>query len=366
MNWNREHEEAMRNPRPGFERGITGLIRSLAELAKAHYDRYGVYIFEDGYLGDEWSQILSSAHAMLNGETGRLDCGTLSRQIEDLRTSGGSPDAVQRVNEVTTPKAVPKKARVELAPIGTKQLTERQRDLLSLIRVEGNLAVYSGTDRIQDWNALKSVMIALGAKWKTGKGFLFPEDVDADQIVATAYHTGQIIDPRQAEFFETPSELAQAMAEFIDPQEGDLVLEPSAGRGALVRAIRAKCPEAELVVCEPLPLHRAELMGLGCKLWGDDFTTAPEGRTFDHVIMNPPFSRRQDVKHITKALGLLRPGGRLAAIASAGVLYRDDTIGKGFRALIESHGGTIEKNPEGCFKAAGTGVSTVTIFLTKA
>lgn len=61
-----------------------------------------------GPTGEEWSQILSSAHCLLNGETGRLDCGTLSRQIEDLRTSGGSPDAIQRANEATTPKAAPK------------------------------------------------------------------------------------------------------------------------------------------------------------------------------------------------------------------------------------------------------------------
>lgn len=355
----------MRNPRPGFERGIVGLIRSLAELAKAHHDRYGVFISEDGYLGDEWAQILSSAHALLNGETGRLDCGTLSQQIEDLRTSGGSPDAIQRANESTTPKAAPKTTRVEKAPIGTKTLTERQRDLLSLIKVEDNLAIYTGSERIPDWAALKSVMVALGGKWRSGKGFQFSADVDADLVVSTAYHTGEIIDPKEAEFFETPRELAEEMAAWIDPREGDEILEPSAGRGALVRAIQARCPQAKIVACEPLPLHRTELMELGVELWTDDFTTA-EGRTFDHVIMNPPFSRRQDVRHITRALGMLRPGGRLAAIASAGVLYRDDVIGREFRALIESHGGTITKNPEGSFRAAGTGVSTVTIKIVKA
>lgn len=359
----REHEDALRNPAPGFERGIVGLWKSLAELAQAHFDTCGTYISEDGYLGDEWAQILSSAHSLLNGETGRLDCGTLSKQIEDLRTSGGSIDAIQRCREATSPKAAPKLPKVEKVQIGAKSLTERQRDLLSLIRVEDNVATYTGSERIPDWTALKSVMTALGGRWRAKKGFVFNDEVDADLLVAEAYETGLIIDPKTAEFFETPKELAEEMAAWLDPQPGDMVLEPSAGRGSLVRAVK-KRQSVWMVVCEPLPIHRTELLELGVELWGEDFTTA-EGRTFDHVIMNPPFSRRQDVKHISKALTHLREGGRLAAIASAGVLYRDDTMGREFRALVEQHGGTIERNAEGSFKGAGTMASTVMIKITK-
>lgn len=360
-----QHGEAMRNPRPGFERGMVGLIKSLAELASAHRDRYEVFISEDSYMGEEWAQILSSAHSLLNGETGRLDCGTLSQQIEDLRSSGGSPDAVARVVSATAPKATPKRERTALAPIGTKQLDERQRDLLSLIRVEGNLAVYTGTEQIPDWAALKSVMVALGGKWKSKSGFIFPDDIDAREAVRLAYETGEIIDPKAAEFFETPEHLADQLAAWIRPQPGDVILEPSAGMGALVKAVQRVCPEAKIVACEPLDAHVKALEALGCEVAERDLRKLDRSRQFDAVIMNPPFSKRQDVAHIEAALGLLRVGGRLAAIASAGVMYRDDETGRAFRALIETHGGRIEANPEKSFAAAGTGVSTVSIFLEK-
>lgn len=248
----------------------------------------------------------------------------------------------------------------EKKPIGSKQLTPRQIELIAKIKVEDNVAIYDSAERIPDWPALKKVMIALGGTWKTRKGFVFGDDVDAYEIVRIARETGEIIDPREAEFFETPVSLADEMAAWLDLQEGDDVLEPSAGMGSLVRAVQRIVPNLRVTVCEPLSSHQKALKALGCEHWGADFMEA-EGRPYDKIIMNPPFSRRQDVRHITRAVGMLKPGGRLAAIASAGVVYRDDRIGREFRALIESLGGSIEPNPPKSFE--GTAVQTVMIKL---
>jgi hypothetical protein len=77
--------------------------------------------------------------------------------------------------------------------------------------------------------------------------------------------------------------------------------------------------------------------------------------------MNPPFSKRADIKHVMHAFKFLKPGGRLVAIMSAGVSFRDDKLGTAFRSIVIGNGGTIEPNPEGSFKASGTSVSTVMV-----
>ncbi len=262
--------------------------------------------------------------------------------------------------------------------IGRAALSDRQRQLLSHIKVENNLAVYTSPDRIPDWDLLKRIMLALGGTWKTGGkkapgGFRFPDDLDAAELVRLAKETGEITDPKAAEFFWTSDELADVLAAFIDPKIGDEILEPSAGEGALVEAIHRLCPTCMVDCVEPLERSREVLMamGAGVRLISqaeEDFLLLDPpraGELYDAVIANPPFGKRADVIHITRMLDWLKPGGRLAAIASAGVKYRDDARGRAFRELIASHSGVILDNEDGAFLHAGTGVRTVRILLTK-
>jgi 16S rRNA G1207 methylase RsmC len=82
---------------------------------------------------------------------------------------------------------------------------------------------------------------------------------------------------------------------------------------------------------------------------------------FDRIVMNPPFADQQDIRHVRHALGFLKPGGRLVAIMSAGVTFREDRLAREFRALVEDRGGTIEELPADAFKASGTGVLAVLV-----
>lgn len=266
------------------------------------------------------------------------------------------------------------KAKVESPEdIGKRRLSDRERELLRNLRVESNFAVYVPEEFIEDWALLKAIMQALGGSWqrKTKKrpgGFAFPDDADAQELVRLALETGEILDARAAEFFETGSELADELARWLDPKPGERFLEPSAGKGALVRALLRVCPDVDVTCVEAFRENRDALFDAGFKLWQQwDFLQAPHDLLppFDGVAMNPPFSKRQDILHITHALRFLRPGGRLAAIASAGVLYRDDKMGREFRALVEQHDGTITKNPKGSFAHAGTMVETVLVRLTR-
>ncbi len=81
--------------------------------------------------------------------------------------------------------------------------------------------------------------------------------------------------------------------------------------------------------------------------------------------MNPPFEGRADIHHVTRAFGMLAPGGRLAAIMSSGVAYRSDRIATEFREFVKANSGEIIENPEGAFLESGTGVRTVSVVMTK-
>lgn len=82
--WRLEHQEAVRLPKRGFEGAIVDTLKSLAEYADAHRDRYESEVGEDGVLGDHFEEIARGLIGLLNGETGRLDCGTLDRAIRQL------------------------------------------------------------------------------------------------------------------------------------------------------------------------------------------------------------------------------------------------------------------------------------------
>jgi len=75
--------------------------------------------------------------------------------------------------------------------------------------------------------------------------------------------------------------------------------------------------------------------------------------------MNPPFVNGQDIQHITHALHMLKPGGRLVAICANGPRQQEK-----LRPIVEQHGGRWESLPADTFKDSGTGVNTVLLRLT--
>jgi 16S rRNA G1207 methylase RsmC len=82
------------------------------------------------------------------------------------------------------------------------------------------------------------------------------------------------------------------------------------------------------------------------------------GAQFDRVLMNPPFEKGGDVKHIQRAFGMLKPGGRLVAICANGPRQALT-----LRLLAEKSGGLWEELPEGAFADEGTSVKTALIVI---
>ena len=155
------------------------------------------------------------------------------------------------------------------------------------------------------------------------------------------------------QLFPTPPALAARMVELAGIEAGDRVLEPSAGTGNLAKAIRSAVPDAHLDLIEIDPRLCSILKTSGFEVSCCDFLAAsmpvcPDSEdSHDCVLMNPPFSKGQDVAHILHALKFLKPGGRLVALCANGSRQQAE-----LRPLAT----TWEELPEGTFADQGTNV----------
>jgi hypothetical protein len=86
--WQERHTLAVRAPR-GAEGPIVNLLDAWTRYANQHAARYDSGIGSDGVLGPEWATIGRAIRGLLNGESGRLDCGTLDGFILDTLKSEG-------------------------------------------------------------------------------------------------------------------------------------------------------------------------------------------------------------------------------------------------------------------------------------
>lgn len=176
-------------------------------------------------------------------------------------------------------------------------------------------------------------------------------------------------------YFPTPPDLAARVADLL-PAGPLTVLEPSAGDGALVRAVLDANAEAYVVAVEPngqLSAMLARISADRLRVHRDtfeDFDVRPDGTTppelFGAVVMNPPFSAPGHpvlwAEHVLRAYDHLAPGGRLVAIVPVSFEYRITRITTQVRELVTELGG-FEVLPDDSFKNAGTGVRTVLIWL---
>lgn len=215
------------------------------------------------------------------------------------------------------------------------------------------------------YTAVNKILEAVGGKWdKKAKAHAFPADVR--EALGVAVDNGHI-EVEVDGFYETPAAVIDRMMSYAPDGDGDgmAILEPSAGLGAIAKVLEARYPTGHLV-CIERNAARCEMLkdDMGFIVRCLDFMEYVPHWPFDLVVMNPPFERGQDVDHITRAYDMLVPGGRLIAIAGAGVAFRSDRKTAALRELI-AECGLMEPLPAGSFKDSGTGVNTVLIVIDK-
>lgn len=115
---------------------------------------------------------------------------------------------------------------------------------------------------------------------------------------------------READFYATPVE---AVYSFLDSYDGirpeDSILEPSAGNGNIIKALRSRGYENYISAVELREEEAVHLVGLADHIYIGDFLDGNTVGQFDVIIGNPPYSMAQEF--IDKALSLLAPGGKL-------------------------------------------------------
>jgi phospholipid N-methyltransferase len=163
------------------------------------------------------------------------------------------------------------------------------------------------------------------------------------------------------QLFPTPPDLAARVVALADIRPGHTVLEPSAGTGNLVRAIRDAAPGAVITAVEinrELALALAQVLGGRAEGFtatcADFLSLNGELGRFDRIVMNPPFERGADIEHIRHAYAKLAPGGRLVAICANGPRQREE-LGELCAAWIDL--------PPGSFKEQGTNVNAAIVVI---
>ncbi|WP_058914374.1 class I SAM-dependent methyltransferase [Entomohabitans teleogrylli] len=123
-----------------------------------------------------------------------------------------------------------------------------------------------------------------------------------------------------SQLFVTPDPVCRQLVDLADLTDSDHILEPEAGTGAILRAIMDAVPLAR---CDAVELNADLSRHLrsafpGINIWNGDFLDySPENR-YSKILMNPPFHHAQDIRHIQKAITLLKPGGVVVAVCLNG------------------------------------------------
>lgn len=222
------------------------------------------------------------------------------------------------------------------------------------------------------YTATDKVLRAAGGKWsRSARAHVF--DGDASEALEPIILTGQYSRIKQ-DFgqFDTPAGLARKVIERAGIEPGMRVLEPSAGLGNLAVEAIGVGGHVHTVEIDPrrnasltLRIARMENCPAASYSTGQftDFLTITPDRSYDRIVMNPPFTRQNDIRHVRHAFGFLKPGGRLVAIMSTGILFRPNRLTEEFRTFVTTLGGAIEPLPEGSFQSSGTSVNTCIVTL---
>lgn len=178
-----------------------------------------------------------------------------------------------------------------------------------------------------------------------------------------------------SEFYPTPQSLIEKMLAGIKWKYINTVLEPSAGKGDILKELakkesyRGKGFEVDCIEIDPylrqilkynfseelrkekgvysyrygdkLGNNNAPFFGEGIHIVHDDFLTYTPFKQYDLIIMNPPFSDGD--KHLLKALKMQEKGGNIICLLNAETLKNPYTeTRRELKKQLEKHNAKIE------------------------
>lgn len=206
-----------------------------------------------------------------------------------------------------------------------------------------------------------------------GKEFDAPTLIEADAFDSAVldYYTNQKLtgkrDNREGtDYYPTPEPLGFMMNQWGRISEGESVLEPSAGHGAIARYVSRENP---LTAIEPSQGLFSKLQiktgGNGRKFENTIFENYNVVNKHDVVLMNPPFGTggRLAVDHVAKAFQHLEEGGRIVAIIPRG--STDKKFDKWYEEQKDAVLTAEIVLPDITFERAGTSVNCRVVVIDK-
>ena len=140
------------------------------------------------------------------------------------------------------------------------------------------------------------------------------------------------------DYWPTPPLLATKMYLAVSSKYRDNILEPSAGGGNIVDAMKSnsryRTPNVHAI--EKDPNLKATLESKEIPVIHDDFLTFTPTMQYDAIVMNPPFSN--GVKHVLKAWQILYDGDIVALLNAETIKNPFSRERKLLRRLIDEHG----------------------------
>ncbi|MBE7174596.1 MAG: methyltransferase [Williamsia sp.] len=224
------------------------------------------------------------------------------------------------------------------------------------------------------YGAVLKALKPTGAKWVGGKtqAIVFADLADLAHVDAII-NGGSQNPAKDYQFFPTPDALGDYLVDLItaDLEEGDRVLEPSAGDGALIKAFWRKFPEHSVEAFELWERNQRKLRqleseeGARVHLVGEDFLAADPADypKYKLILANPPFAQNQDIRHVRHMLKFLAPGGQLVTIMSRHWHFASDALSESWKSLVKGASKFIicEDIEAGSFTESGTQVATCLI-----
>lgn len=211
----------------------------------------------------------------------------------------------------------------------------------------------------------------IGGKWKGGKvqGFTFPEGVNVPELVGMLSDAGTDV-KKTTQFFETPDNVVGFMIGNAAILPGTRILEPSAGRGAIVKEIRKRYQDDVTIdVFELDDINRKflSIQNMVDNDLGKDFMLRmpTEEEQYDYIVANPPFRNNQDIEHIMRMWLWLKKGGTMVTLSSTHWTFANDKLSKAFRQWLDDNYADVSRIDAGAFKDSGTMIETCMIVITK-
>lgn len=270
-------------------------------------------------------------------------------------------------NKIMEQSAPDKKKKTPAMKPTTLNPDHKLSESLSKCTIQGNTLflppIVDGA--LPDYAEIRKALLNAGAKYQRN-AFVFPSD--ALPYVERITGGEKVNIKKEFQFFATPEPLAKRLVEMADINNPDLlVLEPSAGQGAIVKELLRKEPGLIVHAYELMDINRSVLEKIkDCVLLGNDFLNAGSQATaFDRIVANPPFNKNQDIDHIQEMYKRLKKGGRIVTIASIHWKNSNNKKEVNFRYWLDEVNAVIEEVPAGEFKSSGTNVPTCIILIDK-